>query len=182
MNDVLSAGATHLEAWSILSGMNIREAQEGDIGGVLAIYNDVIASSTAIYTEAPVTLDNRHQWWQARIAQGYPVLVAVDESGVVGFASFGDFRAWPGYRFTVEHSVHVRSDRRGKGIGTALMQPLLTEAAALGKHIMIAGVDAANDASLRFHERLGFVRAAHLREVGFKFGRWLDLVFLQRWL
>lgn len=162
--------------------MEIRDAQDGDLGGVLAIYNDVLASSTAIYTETPVTLDDRRQWWQARVAQGYPVLVAIEGSEVVGFASFGDFRAWPGYRFTVEHSVHVRGDRRGHGIGTALMQPLLTQASALGKHVMIAGVDASNDASLRFHERLGFVRAAHLREVGFKFGRWLDLVFLQRWL
>jgi phosphinothricin acetyltransferase len=162
--------------------VEIRDAQDGDLGGVLAIYNDVLASSTAIYTETPVTLDDRRQWWQARVAQGYPVLVAIEGSEVVGFASFGDFRAWPGYRFTVEHSVHVRGDRRGHGIGTALMQPLLTQARALGKHVMIAGVDASNDASLRFHERLGFVRAAHLREVGFKFGRWLDLVFLQRWL
>ena len=160
--------------------MDIRDARDEDLDGVLAIYNDVIASSTAIYTETPVTLDDRRQWWQARIAQGYPVLVAVDGSDVVGFASFGDFRAWPGYRFTVEHSVHVRSDRRGHGIGSALMRPLLARATALGKHVMIAGVDASNEPSLRFHERLGFVRAAHLKEVGFKFGRWLDLVFLQR--
>jgi phosphinothricin acetyltransferase len=101
---------------------------------------------------------------------------------VIGFAAFGDFRSWPGYRFTVEHSVHIRADRRGQGVGQALMQPLITRACALGKHIMIAGVDADNAASIRFHERLDFVRVAHFREVGFKFGRWLDLVFLQRWL
>jgi L-amino acid N-acyltransferase len=162
--------------------MEIRDARVEDLPGILAIYNDVLLTSTAIYRDDPVTLDDRRQWWEARIAQGQPVLVAADASGVAGFASFGDFRAWPGYRFTVEHSVHIRSDRRGQGLGTTLMHPLMERAAAMGKHIMIAGVDADNDASLRFHERLGFVRVAHFREVGFKFGRWLDLVFLQRTL
>ena len=99
---------------------------------------------------------------------------------MAGFASFGDFRPWPGYRFTVEHSVHVRADCRGRGVGGALMTPLVARARDLGKHVMIAGVDAENLASQRFHERLGFVKVAHFREVGFKFGRWLDLVFLQR--
>ena len=86
----------------------------------------------------------------------------------------------PGYRFTVEHSVHVRADGRGRAVGTLLVQALLPRAAALGKHVMIAGVDADNAASIRFHERLGFERSGHLREVGYKFDRWLDLVFLQR--
>ncbi len=160
--------------------MDIRHATEHDLPDILAIYNDVIATSTAIYREAPATLDDRRGWWQSRVAQGYPVLVAVDASGVVGFASFGDFRAWPCYRFTVEHSVHVRQDRRGSGVGAALMTSLIPLGAALGKHVMIAGVDAENLPSLHFHERLGFMRVAHFREVGFKFGRWLDLVFLQR--
>jgi phosphinothricin acetyltransferase len=116
----------------------------------------------------------------ARGARGEPVLVAVDSSGVLGFSTFGDFRSWPGYRYTVEHTVHVRSDSRGRGIGSELLQALFPRAEALGKHVMIAGVDAANTASIRFHERLGFERAGHLKEVGNKFGRWLDLVFLQR--
>ena len=162
--------------------MEIRNAREDDLAGLLAIYNDVIATSTAVYTDHPVMLEDRRIWWQTRVAQGYPVLVATDGTGVVGFASFGDFRAWPGYRFTVEHSVHVRGDRRGTGVGSALMHPLFARASALGKHVMIAGVDGSNGASLRFHERLGFERVAHFREVGFKFDRWLDLVFLQRWL
>ena len=162
--------------------MELREAGVDDLPGLLAIYNEVIATSTAIYTEQPATLDDRVAWWNARVAQGYPVLVATDSSGVIGFASFGDFRAWPGYRFTVEHSVHVRADRRGCGAGTALMRVLLAKAAGLGKHVMIAGVDADNQASLQFHERLGFSRVAHFSQVGFKFERWLDLVFLQRFL
>ena len=107
---------------------------------------------------------------------------ARDARGVCGFATFGDFRAWPGYRFTVEHTVHVRADGRSRGIGTLLVQALFPRAAALGKHVMIAGVDAANAASIRFHERLGFTQSGRLREVGYKFDRWLDLVFLQRLL
>jgi L-amino acid N-acyltransferase len=162
--------------------MDIRDAGESDLPGLLAIYNDVIATSTAIYADLPVTLENRAEWWRARVALGYPVLVAVDDTGVLGFSTFGDFRAWPGYRFTVEHSVHVRSDCRGHGVGRQLVQALFPRAVALGKHVMIAGIDAANDASIRFHERLGFEKAGHLREVGHKFDRWLDLVFLQRWI
>jgi phosphinothricin acetyltransferase len=162
--------------------MQIRDAEESDLPGLLAIYNDVIATSTAVYSDNPATLEDRRQWREARLASGYPILVAIDSSGVVGFSTFGDFRAWPGYRFTVEHSVHVRADCRGRGVGGELLQALFPRAAALGKHVMIAGVDAANTASIRFHERFGFERAGHLREVGNKFGRWLDLVFLQRWI
>ena len=162
--------------------MHVRDAREEDLAGVLAIYNDVIATTTAIFRDEPATLEDRREWWQARAAQGYPVLVAIEDDAVVGFASFGDFRAWPGYRYTVEHSVHVRADRRGSGVGQALMRPLIARARTLGKHVMMAGVDADNAGSIRFHERLGFERVGHLREVGFKFGRRLDLVFLQRLL
>jgi L-amino acid N-acyltransferase len=162
--------------------MEIRDAEAADLPGLLAIYNDVIATSTAIYSYLPTTLEERTTWWRARIGTGYPVLVAVDASGVLGFSTFGDFRTWPGYRFTVEHSVHVRADTRGRGIGKELVKALFPRAAALEKHVMIAGVDAANEASIRFHERLGFEKSGHLREVGHKFDRWLDLVFLQRWI
>ena len=162
--------------------MDIRDAQDCDLPGLVAIYNDVIATSTAVYSELPVTLQDRQQWREQRMANGYPVLVALDSSDVLGFATFGDFRAWPGYRHTVEHTVHVRADCRGRGVGSALLQALFPRAAVLGKHVMIAGVDAANTASIRFHERHGFERAGHLREVGRKFDRWLDLVFLQRWI
>ena len=161
----------------------IRVAEAGDLPGILAIYNDVLATSTAIYAEVPSTLDDRRAWWQGRQAQGFPVLVAADGGEVLGFASYGEWRgAWPGYRYTVEHSVHVRVDRRGQGVGRQLVEALFPLARAQGKHVMIAGVDAENEASLRFHARLGFERVAHFREVGHKFGRWLDLVFLQRFL
>ena len=162
--------------------MEIRDAGEPDLPGLLAIYTEVVATSTAIYSYVPTTLEERTAWWRARVGTGYPVLVAVDDSGVLGFSTFGDFRTWPGYRFTVEHSVHVRADTRGRGVGKELVKALFPRAAALNKHVMIAGVDAANEASIRFHERLGFEKAGHLREVGHKFDRWLDLVFLQRWI
>lgn len=162
--------------------MDIRDARESDLTGLLEIYNEVIATSTAVYADRPVTLEDRITWWRTRTAQGYPVLVAMREEVVLGFATFGDFRAWPGYRFTVEHSVHVSAGCRGRGVGRSLMQRLIPRAAALGKHVMIGGIDAANDASIRFHEQLGFERAALLRQVGFKFERWLDLLFMQRFL
>jgi L-amino acid N-acyltransferase len=160
--------------------VQVEDAREGDLEGLVAIYNEVLATSTAIFSHVPATLEERIEWWRARASQGYPVLVARDARGVLGYASFGDFRAWPGYRFTVEHSVHVRADGRGRGIGTVLVTELIGRAAALGKHVMIGGVDADNTASIRFHERLGFEQAGRLREVGYKFERWLDLVFLQR--
>jgi phosphinothricin acetyltransferase len=160
--------------------MTIREAVAADVPAILAIYNEVIAASTAIYRDDPATLDDRLEWFNARQAQSCPVLVADPGDGILGFASYGDFRAWPGYRFTVEHTVHVRADQRGRGVGSELMRVLIGRAVAQGKHVMIGGVDAENEASLRFHERLGFVPAARLHQVGFKFNRWLDLVFVER--
>ena len=144
------------------------------------IYNEVIRNSTAVFSDIEVTLGDREAWFDAKCAAGFPVLVAVDASGVVGFATFGDFRTWPGYRFSVEHTVHVRVDRRGRGIGRALVQALLEEAARLKKHVMIGGIDAQNVTSIALHEKLGFKVVGELQEVAFKFGRWLDLKFMQR--
>jgi L-amino acid N-acyltransferase YncA len=163
--------------------MLIRDATIDDLPAILAIYNEVIANSTAVYVAAPVTLADRRAWFDARAGQGFPVLVAADGVDIIGFATFGEWRgAWPGYRYTVEHSVHVRADRRGTGVGRHLLEALFPRAIAAGKHVMIGGVDAANTASLNFHKRLGFEPVAHFREVGRKFDRWLDLVFMQRFL
>lgn len=161
----------------------IRAAVPDDLPGILEIHNDIVATSTAIYSLVPSTLEERGAWYDARVAAGYPVLVAAEADAVVGFASFGEFRgAWPGFRHSVEHSVHVRADRRGQGIGTRLLEALFPLASAMRKHVIIGGIDAANTGSLRMHERVGFERVAHFREVGHKFGRWLDLVFVQRFL
>ena len=162
--------------------MVLRDAESTDVPGILEIYNEIIANSTAIYSEQPTSLDERAAWLKARREQGYPILVASEGSQVLGFASFGDFRAWPCYRYTVEHTVHVRSDRRGQGLGRQLLQALIPKAAALGKHVLIAGIDADNATSIRLHQRLQFTQVAHFHQVGRKFNRWLDLVFMQRML
>lgn len=159
--------------------MIIRDALEGDLEPITAIYNEVLLNTTAIYRDEPATIADRIAWWQSRREQNYPMLVASVGNSVMGFATFGDFRPWPGYRYTVEHTVHVHASSRGQGLGSALMQALIARAGALGKHVIIGGIDAANIGSLRMHERLGFERTAHLKQVGFKFGRYLDLVFVQ---
>jgi L-amino acid N-acyltransferase len=160
----------------------LADATEQDLPSILAIFNDVIARTTAVYREEPVPLEERRSWMQARQALGYPVLVARDNSGVLGFASFGEFRAWPCYANSVEHTVHVRADARGHGVGRTLVQALMPRAQQLGKHVLVAGIDADNAVSLRLHRRLGFEEVGRFREVGRKFNRWLDLVFLQRFL
>lgn len=162
---------------------DVRPANEDDLPAILTIFNEVIATSTAVYALAPTTLAERRAWFDARQGVGYPVLVAVAAGDVVGVASFGDFRgSWPGYRFSVEHSVHVRADARRLGVGSRLVETLIPLAVARNKHVMIGGIDASNAGSLRMHERLGFEKVAHFREVGHKFGRWLDLIFVQRFL
>ncbi len=160
----------------------IRPAAEDDVPAILAIHNHVVATSTATFTDRQSTLSERLAWFSERRAQALPVLVAEEAGEVVGFSSYGGFRSFPGYRFSVEHSVHVRTDRQGRGHGSALVEALFPLAAAQGLHVMVAAIDAANDGSIRMHERLGFARVGLMREVGHKFGRWLDLALLQRFV
>lgn len=160
--------------------MQIRDADASDIDGIAAIYNDAVVNTTAIWNEKTVDAANRAAWLADRQRVGYPVLVAEDALGAVaGYASFGDWRAFDGYRHTVEHSVYVRRDCRGAGIGRALMVALIERARALGKHVMVAGVEAKNAGSIELHKKLGFEEVGLLKEVGTKFGSWLDLAFLQ---
>ncbi|HEX6424065.1 MAG TPA: GNAT family N-acetyltransferase [Acidimicrobiales bacterium] len=134
--------------------------------------------------DSPHTVAERTAWLRRQQAAGHPVLVATDGTGdVVGWASYGHFRdvdRWPGYRFTVEHTVHVREDRWGSGVGRLLMDELLDRARRAGNRVMVGAVTGENTASIRFHERLGFVEVASMPEVGVKLGRWLGLVLLQR--
>ncbi len=160
--------------------MLIRPAAEADLPGILAIYNAAVRDTTAIYTEQEATLTERAAWRDARLTLGYPVLVAADGDAVLGYGGYGDFRPFPGYRHTVEHSVYVDAAARGRGIGRALIAALIEHATALGKHVMVGAIDAANPASLRLHASLGFTEVGRMPEVGTKFGRWLDLVLMQR--
>jgi len=157
-------------------------ATRENLPGILEIYNEVIRNTTAVYSDREVTLEDREKWLDAKRGAGFPVLVAADSSGVVGFGTFGEFRAWPCYRLSVEHSVHVRADCRRRGVGRALVEALIDAAAAMQKHVMIAGIDAENVNSISLHESLGFEVVGHFREVGRKFGRWLDLKFMQRFI
>jgi L-amino acid N-acyltransferase len=156
------------------------DAEPSDLPQILAIFNEVVVNSTAIYFHAPVSLANREAWFNARKTAGYPVIVAADGDEVIGFGSVGDWRPSPGYAWTVEHTVNVRADRRRLGVGRAIVEDLIERARAAGKHVMLGGVDAENAASLAMHVSLGFEPVAHYREVGRKFDRWLDLVFVQR--
>ncbi|MCY1275074.1 L-methionine sulfoximine/L-methionine sulfone acetyltransferase [compost metagenome] len=158
----------------------IRDAAEADLDGILAIYNDAVQNTTAIWNETLVDLANRRAWLAERTAAGFPVLVALNAQGeVLGYASYGTWRSIEGFRHTVEHSVYVRGDQRGQGLGPALMQALIERARQAGLHVMVAAIESGNAASIRLHERLGFVTTGQMPQVGRKFGRWLDLTFMQ---
>lgn len=160
--------------------MKIRTANEGDADVIADIYNDAVLNTTAIWNDKTVDFLNRIKWMRDRNDAGFPVLVAVDEEGkVLGYASYGDWRPWDGYRHTVEHSVYVHKEARGKGAGGALMVELIQLAQQQGKHVMVAGIESGNEASIALHKKLGFTEVGRMTEVGTKFGRWLDLTFLQ---
>lgn len=158
----------------------IREATEEDLPGILAITNDAIANTTAVWSLAPATLEVRRAWWRDRTAAGLPVLVAEENGVVLGFASYAQFRPWEGYLHSVEHSVYVDRTARRRGHARALIVALMEHAAAHDRHVMIGGIEAGNTASIALHEALGFEKSGVLREVGRKFDRWLDLVFMQK--
>lgn len=158
--------------------MDIRDATEADMPAVTAIYNHAVANTTAIWNEKSVDVANRLAWLADRARAGYPVLVVVEGGDIIGYASFGDWRAFDGYRHTVEHSVYVRADQHGRGIGKAMMLALIERARAIGKHVMVAGIEAGNTGSIALHDKLGFVNAGTLAQVGTKFGGWLDLTFM----
>lgn len=160
--------------------MRIRDATNTDIPAILAIYNDVVSNTTAIYDERPSTLQERQAWFEGRRARDFPVLVGELNGAVVGFSTFGEWRSRWGYRHTVEHSVHVRADCRGKGFGRQLIEVLFPRAAAMNVHMMIAHIDSAATASLRLHEKLGFKSVGTFREVGKMHGGWLSVVAMQK--
>ncbi|WP_444815805.1 GNAT family N-acetyltransferase [Stutzerimonas frequens] len=172
--------AHDLEPFLKETNVQIRDALDTDLAGILRIYNDAVENSTAIWNDRIVDLDNRRAWLAERHDQGYPVLVAIDEGGqVAGYASFGPWRPHDGFRHTVENSVYVSPDHRGSGIGRSLMKALIERARMLEKHVMVAFIESENRASVHMHQQLGFIHVGQMRQVGCKFGRWLDLTMMQ---
>lgn len=159
--------------------IEIRNANANDIPAMLEIYNEIILNTTAVWHYEPHTLEMRKEWFEQRQKEGFPIFVAMEGEKMLGFSSFGPFRPWPGYKKTVENSVYVSADSRGRGVGKLLIPPLIEVARQMGLHAMLAGIEAENEASIALHEKFGFVEVAHFKEVGWKFGRWMDLKFLE---
>jgi phosphinothricin acetyltransferase len=157
----------------------IREASKKDLLDILEIYNEAILNTTASYDYKAHTLDDRIQWYEKKKQDGYPLLVFEENNKVVAFASFGPFRAWPAYKYTIEHSVYVHKDYRNKGIGMNLMKEIIRIANEREYQTLVAGIDASNESSIKIHEKLGFELAGIIKKAGFKFGKWLDLAFYQ---
>ncbi|MDE1140246.1 MAG: N-acetyltransferase family protein [Paraburkholderia tropica] len=149
-------------------------------GTILEILNDAIVNSTALYDYKPRAPEAMHTWFEVKRANGFPVVGAVDEAGtLLGFASWGAFRPFPANKYTVEHSVYVHRDSRGLGLGERLLRELIRRAQEKELHVLVGCIDATNAASIALHTRLGFTHSGTIKEVGFKFGRWLDAAFYQ---
>jgi len=157
----------------------IRDVHRGDLDAILEIYNDAIVNTTAVYDYRPHTIDDRMAWYEKKVADGFPVLVFEENSLVIGFATFGPFRAWPAYKYTIEHSVYVHPSHRGKRVGSKLLRELIKIANGRGYATMVAGIDAGNEISRILHERVGFRECGTIQRAGYKFGKWLDLTLYQ---
>ncbi|MBI4660774.1 MAG: N-acetyltransferase [Verrucomicrobia bacterium] len=158
----------------------IRPATENDLPGTLEIYNEAVLNTTATYDYEPRTLEHRRAWFEDHAKHNYPVFVAEDQAGrVVGWSALNPYHDRMGYRFTTENSVYVAADRRGQGIGTLLMPPLIDAARERKFRAILAAIDAENPVSIRLHAAFGFVQVGHFKQVGFKFGRWLDVVYME---
>lgn len=161
----------------------IRAARLEDVPAITEIQNELHDTTAIAWTDERHTVEGRTAWFRQKSSSGQPVLVADDGGAVVGFATYGDFRdtaRWPGYRVTCELTIFVTESRWGSGIGRRLIEELCRLAAADGKHVIVAAIDGENEASIRFHERLGFVEVGRMPEIGTRFGRWLDLVLVQK--
>lgn len=147
---------------------------------ILDIFNEVIVDSTALYEYSPRTIEVIDKWFVNKHENQYPIIGIEDDSGqLLGFASYGMFRAWPAYKYSVEHSIYVHQQHRGHGAGTLLLNELIKLASERDYHLMVGGIDVSNKASIALHEKSGFVHAGTIKQAGFKFGRWLDLGFYQ---
>lgn len=163
-----------------MSEVRVRPATAADLAGIHEIYNEAVRNTTATYDYEPRDPAYREHWFRDHERERYPVFVAVGpEDRVLGWSSLSQYRERIGYRFTAENSVYVAADQRGKGIGRLLLPPLIANARRRGLHVIIAAIDAENEASIRLHASFGFQKVGLFREVGHKFGRWLDVLYMQ---
>jgi len=178
---IIAPATARWPLWRIgLSTRVVNCTEDRHAGAILAIFNEAILTSTALYDYKPRSPDSMGPWFAAKVESGYPVIGLEDERGaLLAFGSYGAFRAWPAYKYTVEHSVYVHRDYRGQGLGRVVMQELIAAARTREVHCMIGGIDTTNVGSIILHKRLGFRHVGTLPQVGFKFGRWLDLSFYQ---
>ncbi|HOE42137.1 MAG TPA: N-acetyltransferase family protein [Rhodoferax sp.] len=158
----------------------IRCTFERHASQILDIFNEAIVTSTALFDYKPRAIESMTAWFKAKESGEFPVIgIEGDNEQLLGFASYGTFRAWPAYKYSVEHSVYVHKAHRGKGLGRKLMVELIAAAQDQNYHLLVAGIEASNSGSIALHESLGFTHSGTLREAGYKFGRWLDLSFFQ---
>lgn len=162
-----------------MTNLTIRPAKSGDLDKILEIVNHSILHTTANYNYDIQTLEIQTKWFEDKKTKNMPVVVADLDGEVVGFGSYGQFREKIGYQYTVEHSVYVVDNVIGKGIGTKLLTELIRLAKEQGFHVMIGAIDGDNKGSIAFHEKFGFTAIGTIREVGYKFNHWLDLVFMR---
>jgi phosphinothricin acetyltransferase len=160
--------------------VQVRRATHQDIPGILDIYNEAVLHTTASYDYEPRTLEQRTAWFDDHVRNDYAVFVAVNSAGaVMGWSALNPYHDRAGYRFTAENSVYVAAERRGQGLGKRLMAPLIDAARQRSLHAIIAVIDASNEASVRLHAAFGFETVGRFKEVGYKFGRWLDVLYME---
>ncbi|MEQ1065706.1 N-acetyltransferase family protein [Acinetobacter sp. XH1741] len=167
--------------YSLDSKFRLIDCNEAEhAAAILEILNEAIINSTALYDYVPRPLESMKTWFSVKREKGFPVIGILDESGkLLGFASWGTFRAFPAYKYTVEHSIYIHHEHRGCGLSKVLMQALIQRAQEAELHVLIGCIDATNQASIGLHEKMGFTHVGTFKQVGFKFGQWLDAAFYQ---
>lgn len=157
----------------------IRQAVKSDLPNILDIYNDAILNTTAVYTYNPQTLESREAWFENKSKNNEPILVYVEHDEAIAFATYGSFRDWPAYQYSIEHSIYVSKYHRGNGIASKLLLEIIHHAQRSGYKTLVAGIDATNDYSIYLHKKFNFTYSGTIQQVGYKFDKWLDLAFYQ---
>ncbi|MGO1632422.1 MAG: GNAT family N-acetyltransferase [Staphylococcus equorum] len=157
----------------------IRNAVQSDLPNILDIYNDAILNTTAVYTYNPQTLESREAWFEKKADNNEPIIVYEEQGEAIGFATYGSFRDWPAYQYSIEHSIYVNKHHRGKGIASQLLSEIIEQAHSNGYKTLVAGIDATNDYSIYLHKKFNFTHSGTIHKVGYKFDKWLDLAFYQ---